>query len=345
MIETGSDTVLVTGGSGFLGGHTIAAALDHGFAVRTTVRSARGEQQVRTALAGRPDLHRVEFGYADLLHDDGWSDAAAGCAYVLHVASPFPPAQPKNEDDVITPAVSGTLRVLGAAREAGARRVVVTSSFAAIGYSPKTGGGPFDDDDWTDPAGQAPYVKSKTLAERAAWDFAARHPDGPELTAVNPVGIFGPVTGGDVATSNGIVLNLLRGRPPVLPHASFAVVDVRDVAALHVAAMLHPNAAGHRFLAAAGQPVTLPEMAAILRHRLGPDAARVPTRTVPDWPARVLATRMPALRELVGLLGPPKVLDITKATEVLGWQPRSPEDTIVDTSRSLVRHRHTAGQV
>lgn len=340
--KTIEDTVLVTGGSGFLGGHTIAAALDRGFAVRTTVRSPRGEQQVRAALAGRADLHRVDVVHADLLHDDGWTEATAGCAYVLHVASPFPPTQPENENDIIAPAVSGTLRVLGAAHEAGARRVVVTSSFAAIGYSPKIGGGPFDEDDWTDPSGQAPYIKSKTLAERAAWDFAARHHDGPELTVINPVGIFGPALGADVATSNGIVLNLLRGRPPVLPHASFAVVDVRDVAALHVTAMLHPQAAGQRFLAAAGQPVTLPEVAAVLRRRLGAEAARVPTRTVPDWLVRTLSTKMPALRELAGLLGAPKTISTARATEVLGWQPRSPEDTIADTGAGLIGRRPTA---
>jgi dihydroflavonol-4-reductase len=215
------------------------------------------------------------------------------------------------------------------------RRVVVTSSFAAIGYTPKPDGVPYDENDWTDPEGQSPYVKSKTLAERAAWDFAAESPGAPELAVVNPVGIFGPVLGTGYATSIAIVANLLRGIPPVLPRASFAVVDVRDVAELQLRAMLHPDGAGQRFLAAAGQPLTLPEVAAILR-RLGPGADRVARRTAPDWLVRAAATRVPALRELAGLLGPPKSVDARKAAKVLGWQPRSPEDTISDTGRSLL---------
>jgi dihydroflavonol-4-reductase len=325
-----TDPILVTGGSGFLAGHTIAALLDRGHRVRTTARSDRGEQLLRKSA----DSDRLEVVRADLIRDDGWTDAVTGCPYVLHVASPFPPAQPENENDVITPAVEGTLRVLTAAHRAGVRRVVLTSSFAAIGYSPKSE--PFDENDWTDPAGQSPYVKSKTLAERAAWDFAAAHPGAPELTVINPVGIFGPVLGADYAASIAIVANLLRGRPPYLPRASFAVVDVRDVAALHLTAMTHPQAAGQRFLAAAGQPLTLPEIAAILRHRLGSGAAAVPTREIPDWLARLIASRVPALRELTGLLGAPKAISTAKAAEMLGWQGRSPADTIADTGRSLL---------
>lgn len=326
------DTILVTGGSGFLAGHTIAALLDRGHPIRTTARSDRGEQQIRQSV--RSD--RLEIARADLTGDDGWAEAAAGCSYVLHVASPFPPAQPENENDVITPAVQGTLRVLTAAHHAAVRRVVLTSSFAAIGYSPKPAGEPFDETDWTDPAGQSPYVKSKTLAERAAWEYAAAHPGAPELTVINPVGIFGPVRGTDYASSVAIVANLLRGRPPYLPRASFAVVDVRDVAELHITAMTHPDAAGHRFLAAAGQPVSLPEIAAILRHRLGSAAADVPTRQLPDWLARLIATRVPALRELTGLLGTPKSISTAKAAKMLGWQGRNPADTIADTGRSLL---------
>lgn len=327
-----TDPILVTGGSGFLAGHTIAALLDRGHRVRTTARSARGEQQIRQSVSS----DRLEVTRADLTKDDGWDAAVTGCSRVLHVASPFPPAQPRNENDVITPAVEGTLRVLTAAHRAGVQRVVLTSSFAAIGYSPKPDGEPFDERDWTDPTGQPPYVKSKTLAERAAWDFAAAHPDAPELAVINPVGIFGPVLGTDYASSIAIVANLLQGRPPYLPRASFSVVDVRDVADLHLTAMTHPDAAGHRFLAAAGRPVTLPEIAAILRQRLGKAAADVPTRELPDWLARLLAIRTPALRELTGLLGTPKSISTAKAAKVLGWQGRNPADTIADTGRSLL---------
>jgi nucleoside-diphosphate-sugar epimerase len=195
-----ANTVLVTGGSGYLAGHVIRRLLDDGYAVRTTLRSLDREPEVRTRIDRDPG--ELSFAAADLTSDNGWATAMAGCDYVLHVASPFPPQQPKNEDELIAPAREGTLRVLRAAATAGVRRVVVTSSFAAIGYSPKPPGVPYDESDWTDATGrQSPYVKSKTFAERAAWDFAAQHRDGPELTVVNPVGIFGPVLGPDYATS------------------------------------------------------------------------------------------------------------------------------------------------
>jgi dihydroflavonol-4-reductase len=330
------DTVLVTGGSGFLAGHVIRGLLDDGYRVRTTLRSLDRGAEVGERIDR--DAGELSFAAADLMSDDGWAAAVAGCDYVLHVASPFPPQQPENEDDLIVPAREGTLRVLGAAAAAGVQRVVVTSSFAAIGYSPKPSGLPYDESDWTDATGrQSPYVKSKTLAERAAWDFAAQHPDGPELTVINPVGIFGPVLGPDLASSVGIIQILLDGRLPLVPRSSFAVVDVRDVADLHVKAMVSPRAAGERFLAAAGQPVTLPEVARILRSRLGDGATRVPKREAPDWLVRAAARFVPGLEGLAALLGEPKPVSTAKATNVLGWQPRPTADTVADTGESLLR--------
>ncbi len=335
MVEHGGP-VLVTGGSGFLAGHVILRLLAEGQRVRTTVRSVGRQADVRATLhrAGA-DTGRLEFATADLTADDGWSAAVSGCEYVLHVASPFPNRQPKDENEVILPAREGAVRVLRAAAEAHVRRVVMTSSFAAVGYSPKPSGLPYDETDWTDPAGpQSPYVKSKTLAERDAWEFAAAN--AVELTVINPVGIFGPVLGSDVAASVQIIGGLLAGRPPVLPRASFAVVDVRDVADLHVRALTEPRAAGERFLASSGQPVTLPEIATMLRAGLGPAARRVPTRELPDWTFRTAARVVPALRELAGLLGEPKRLSTAKATELLGWQPRPVADTMVATAESLL---------
>ncbi|MET0703021.1 MAG: aldehyde reductase [Mycobacterium sp.] len=330
--------VLVTGGSGFLASHTILALLDAGYPVRTTIRSPGRESAVRAMLADAgADTSRLTFAVADLTEDGGWAAAVADCTYVLHVASPFPASAPKDENDLIRPAVDGTLRVLRAAHDAGVRRVVMTSSFAAIGYSPKASGLPYDETDWTATEQQPnSYVKSKTLAERAAWDFAATHPGGPELTVLNPVGIFGPGLGADYASSVGLIKALLDGKPPVLARASFAVVDVRDVAELHVRAMTAAGAAGERFLVAAGAPVTMPEIAAILRSGLGQDAAAVPTRVAPDWAVRLGARLSPPLATLAGLLGRPKSISTAKVTETLGWQPRPIAETILDTGRSLV---------
>jgi dihydroflavonol-4-reductase len=328
--------VLVTGGSGFLAGHVILRLLADGYRVRTTVRSPSREADVRSAVqrAGA-EAGGLEFASADLTADDGWTAAVSGCEYVMHVASPFPSRQPNDENDVIVPAREGTVRVLRAAADAHVRRVVMTSSFAAVGYSPKPSREPYDESDWTDPSGlQSPYVKSKTLAEREAWKFAAAN--AVELSVINPVGIFGPVLGNEMAASVLIVKRLLDGRPPVLARASFAVVDVRDVADLHVRALTDPRAAGQRFLAASGQPVTLPEIAQILRARLGPAGRRVPTRELPDWAVRAVARVVPALAEIAGLLGEPKLLSTAKATELLDWKPRPVADTMVDTAESLL---------
>lgn len=328
--------VLVTGGSGFLAGRVILRLLSDGHQVRATVRSPGREADLHSALhrAGA-DTGRLEFVSADLTADDGWAAAVSGCEYVMHVASPFPSRQPKDENAVIAPAREGTVRVLRAAADAHVRRVVMTSSFAAIGYSAKTSGEPYDESDWTDPSGsQSPYVKSKTLAERDAWEFAAAN--DVELSVINPVGIFGPILGTELPASVQIVKGLLDGRPPVLARASFAVVDVRDVADLHVRALTDPRAAGQRFLAASGQPVTLPEIAGILRLRLGPAGRRVPTRELPDWAVRAVARVVPALAELAGVLGEPKRLSAAKANELLGWQPRPVADVMVATAESLL---------
>jgi dihydroflavonol-4-reductase len=333
-----SAPVLVTGGSGFLAVHVIFRLLGDGRRVRATIRSLDRGPEVRTTLeqAGA-DVSELAFVAADLTADDGWPEAVADCEYVLHVASPFPPQQPKDDADLIVPARDGTLRVLNAAADAAVRRVVVTSSFAAIGYSPKPSRAPYDESDWTDPSQtNSPYVRSKTLAERAAWQFADQHPNQPELTVINPVGIFGPVLGHNDSSSVGIIAMLLDGKPPLLPRSSFAVVDVRDVADLHLAAMTSPKAAGQRFLAASGEPVTLPEIAAILRSRLGDRGRRIPTRVAPDWLVRAAARFVPQLETFAGLLGPPKAVSAAKATDVLGWQPRSAADTMTDTAESLL---------
>lgn len=333
--------ILVTGGSGFIGSHAILQLLDAGHEVRTTVRSLEREPDVRAMLkeGGAEPGERLSFVSADLERDEGWADAVADCEYVLHVASPFPAAIPKNEDELIVPARDGALRVLRAARDAGVRRVVMTSSFAAIGYGHQPQSEPFDETNWTDVNGDdvRPYVKSKTLAERAAWDFIAREGGNLELAVVNPVGVFGPVLGPDYSTSILIVQRLMDGAVPGCPKLYFGVVDVRDVVDLHLRAMTHPAAKGERFLAVAGDFLSMAQIAGILKNRMGQLAKRVPTRQLPNWLVRIAALRDPAVKQILPELGKRKNASNAKAKSVLGWAPRSNEEAIVATAESLVR--------
>jgi dihydroflavonol-4-reductase len=336
------ELVLVTGGSGFIGAHCILQLLDAGYRVRTTVRSLTREAEVRAMLkagGAEPPGDALSFAAADLMSDAGWPEAAAGCDFVLHVASPFPLKVPKHEDELIVPAREGALRVLRAARDAGVKRVVLTSSFAAIGYGQERADRPFSEENWTDPDGKdvSPYVKSKTLAERAAWDFIAREGGALELSVVNPVGVFGPVLGPDFSTSIEIVKRLMDGAVPGCPRLSFGVVDVRDVADLHLRAMINPAAKGERFLAVAGDFMTMQEIALVLRERMGDAAKRVPTRVLPNFVLRLAAIFDSSLKQIVPELGKFKNATNEKAKRVLGWAPRSNEDSIVATAESLVR--------
>lgn len=332
--------VLVTGGSGFVGAHTIVQLLAQGYRVRTTLRSPAREAEVRAMVArgGAASDGALSFAVADLTRDEGWAEAVAGCEFVLHVASPFPPAAPAHEDELIVPARDGTLRVLRAARDAGVRRAVLTSSFAAVGYTPKPAGVAYTEEDWTDPdePGIGAYVKSKTVAERAAWEFTNREGGSLELAVINPTGIYGPVLGPDYASSIAMVHRLLTGAMPVLPRLFFGVVDVRDVAALHLLAMTSPAAAGQRFLAVAGEQYGLPAMARLLRDRLGPRAARVPTRVLPDWAVRLGARFSPSLRAVAPQVGRRKTISNDKARRVLGWTPRSNEEAVLASAESLL---------
>lgn len=335
------NTILVTGGSGFIAVHTILQLLAAGYNVRATVRNLKREGDVRAMLreGGAEPGDRLSFTAADLESDAGWPEAVAGCESVLHVASPFPPRVPNHEDELIVPAREGTLRVLRAARAAGVRRVVLTSSFAAIGYGKKPQNSPFNETNWTDPDGKdvLPYVKSKTLAERAAWNFISSEGGGLELSVINPVGVFGPVLGPDFSTSVLIVQRLLDGAMPGVPRLYFGAVDVRDVADLHIRAMTHPAAKGERFLAVAGDFMSIREIALVLKRRLGAAARRVPTLQLPDWLVRLAALRDPAVRQILPELGKVKNATNEKAIRILSWSPRSNEDALVATGHSLLR--------
>lgn len=334
-------TVLVTGGSGFIASHTILRLLAEGHEVRTSVRSLQRTLDLRARLSplGGQTLDRLSFVIANLERDGGWADALADCEYVLHMASPFPAGVPTHAEELIQPAREGTLRVLRAARDAGVRRVVLTSSFAAIGYGHPQRETAFDESVWTNL--EAPdlsaYTQSKTLAERAAWAFIAESAHGPELVAINPVMIFGPVLDADLATSTQIIKRMLEGSLPGYPRLYFGIVDVRDVADLHVRAMTHPAAKGERLLATAGDFKSLAEIAAIVKHSAGAAGRRVPTRQLPDWVVRAAALVSPTVKEASLELGKRKNATSTKAQQLLGWSPRSSEEAIAATAESLLR--------
>jgi len=332
--------VLVTGGSGFIGSHTILKLLAAGHDVRATVRDLKRADDVRAMLrtGGAAAPERVQFFAADLEKDAGWAEAVRGCEFVLHVASPLPASVPKNEDELIVPAREGTLRVLRAARDAGVKRVVVTSSFAAIGYGHPASHPAFTEKDWTDPNSSdvMAYPKSKTLAERAAWDFMAKEGGALELATVNPVAVFGPVLAPDFSASIQIISKLMDGSMPGAPKLYFGVVDVRDVADLHAIAMTHPAAKGERFLAVAGEFMSIKQVALVLKARMGAAAKKVPTMEVPDFLVRLAALRDPAVKSILPELGKRKNATNEKARRLLGWSPRSNEEAIVATAESLI---------
>jgi nucleoside-diphosphate-sugar epimerase len=338
MVEPGG-TVLVTGGTGFLGGWCGVELVRRGYAVRTTIRDLRRADEVRAsfAAAGVETGDRLSIAAADLNADDGWEDAAAGCDYVLHVASPFPPAQPKDPDELIVPARDGALRVLRASLDAGVRRVVMTSSVAAVrhGREPSSDA-PYDETDWTDPddVRRTPYVRSKTIAERAAWDHVRARGAESQLVTVNPGAIIGPVLSDDRSYSLQVIERLLNGMPAI-PRLGFVFVDVRDVADLHIRAMTAPDAGGERFLSV-DRFLWMKDVGRILRERIGPAAAKVPTRVAPDLLIRAMGIFDPSVRAIVGDLGQSTTYTAEKAKTTLGWEPRPIEDSIADTAHSLL---------
>jgi dihydroflavonol-4-reductase len=330
-------TVLVTGGSGFLGSWCVIELLRSGHTVRTTVRDLSREPDVRAAVASEVDAgDRLSVLAADLLEEGGWGQAVEGCDYVLHVASPFPPEQPKDPNDLIVPARDGTLRVLRASLDAGVERIVVTSSVAAVTGGAEPASGPLTEQNWSDPDNpkMTPYARSKTVAERAAWDFMRERDSTEKLATVNPGAIVGPVLSDDRSYSLEAIERLLRGMPGV-PRIGFSFVDVRDVADLQIRAMTDPEGGGERFIAVESFQ-WMADVAAMLRDRMGEAAAKVPTRTVPNLVVRGMAIFDPGIRSIVGQLDRKTELSSEKAKALLGWAPRPTEDTVVDTAKSLI---------
>ncbi len=331
-------TVLVTGGSGYIGGWCVIGLLQQGYNVRATVRDLSREAAVRTNLAKVADPgNRLSFYAANLTSDDGWDAATEGCDYVLHVASPLGVAEPKDPNELIVPARDGAKRAINAAIKAGVKRIVVTSSVAATSKTDAGRDSLSDETVWTDPSapGVSAYSQSKTIAERAAWDLIAASGGSTTLATVNPALVLGPVLSGDYSESVQVVERLMSGRVPGLPRIGFNIVDARDVADLHIRAMTAPEAAGQRFIAA-GQFAWMADMAALLKARLGTEAAKVPTRKVPDFVLRIAGLFDKDLGSVTGSLGQKHDFSSAKAQDMLGWRPRPMEDTVLDCAKSLV---------
>lgn len=327
--------MLVSGGSGFIAGYVIRQLVAEGWMVHTTIRNLAKEDGVRKLLA--VDNSRLRFFAADLTNDTGWREAMAGCSHVAHVASPIPAEAIKDPNDLIIPAREGALRALRAAKVAGVKRFVMTSSVAAIAHGHPKGEHTFTEAEWTDVKhpDSYPYVQSKTIAERAARDWVAAEDGGIEFCTVNPSLVLGPVWSEDFSPSIIVVKKLLQGWPPGCPDLGWGIVDVRDVADLQVRMLKAPNMAGERFIAS-GPFLKMIDIAHILKERLGPEAKKVPTQKLPDFLVRLLALFDPVVKQVVGQLGKVRNTDAIHAKAVLGWTARPPEESIVDTARSLI---------
>ena len=331
-------TVLVTGGSGFVAAHLLLQLLQAGQTVRATLRAPEKADAVRKTLEGADasvPLDKLSFVTADLTKDEGWAEAVSGVEYVYHLASPAADDS-TSDDDVIIPAREGTLRVLKAAKEAGVKRVVLTSSFAAIAYG-HAKKDTFTEEDWSVDKELPPFHRSKLLAEKAAWDFVKEN-GGPELTVINSVGILGPVLSERVSSGVGVIKSLLEGSLPGCPRLFNNFVDVRDLAALHIKAATHPQAGGQRFIASdEGEPRALLDVANIVREGRPDKSAKVPTRQLPDWTVKATALATPKLKSLVPQLGVKRNIKSTKTKDTFGWSTRKVEDTIVETADGLFK--------
>lgn len=329
-------TVLVTGGTGYIGGEVIDQLLAKGYSVHTTVRNkAKSEPKLRERWPEAGE--RLTVFQADLMSDEGWAEANAGCMAVAHVASPFPLGVPKDKDELVVPAREGTLRALRFAKTAGIERFVQTSSAAAIAY-----GHPekdhFDQTDWTNlTAGVPPYIESKTVAERAARDWVAANAPDMVFCSVNPVAVFGPVYDGDMSTSIELVKKVIDGSIPLIPNMGICVTDVRDVGEAHVRAIEAPaeKVRNERFPASV-KFLWIREMADIVRARTPEFARKVPSKPMPDWLVKMLAPFMPEMKQIMGELGNVRDVSGKHTEEVLGFRFISAEQTIEDTVRSLI---------
>ncbi len=331
-------TVLVTGGSGFIATYCMIALLNNGYKIRATLRSLNKADLVKQMLknGGIQNISDVSFIEAELSDEACWHNAVKDCQYVIHVASPTPFTNAATVDDFVIPAKNGVLFVLRAARKAGVKRVVLTSAFGAVGMGTnKTT--PYTEEDWTVlNETVAPYQRSKTISEIAAWDFIKNEGAGMELSVVNPTGVLGPVLANDFSHSIQNIKQMLNGEMRACPKITSSYVDVRDVADLHFKAMTLPQANGQRFIASTGKGLSILDVANILKNNLGEKASKVPGKELPNWIIKLLALFNTKLKAVVPLLGMNKEASSEKAQKMLGWKPRSAEDAILATANSLI---------
>lgn len=333
------EIVLITGGSGFIASYCIITLLNNGYKVKATLRSLNKSALVKQMLkeGGINSFENLSFVEADLQNEASWEKAVEGCQYVIHVASPTPNTDAKTEDDFVIPARNGVLFVLRAAKKAGVKRMVLTSAFGAVGMGTvKTT--PYTEEDWTVINNTvAPYQRSKTISEKAAWDFIANEGKGLELSVVNPTGVLGPVLSDDFSHSIQNIKQMLNGDMKAMPKIISSYIDVRDVADLHYKAMTMPQANGQRYIAASGKGLSLLDIATVLKKCLGETAAKVPTKELPNWVIKLLAVFVPRLKIVTPYLGMVKEASSEKALKQLGWKPRANEEAIVDTANSLLK--------
>ena len=334
-----TDRVLITGISGFIAKHCAVEMLNTGYRVRGTVRSAGAGDKVRATLGQHANASALEFVEADLCEDNHWPRAVKDCSAVLHVASPFPSTQPKDENVLIRPAVDGSLRVLRAAAAAGVHRFVQTSSTVAIMYGhPRDRTTPYTEADWTllDSPGITAYAKSKTLAERAAREFMAGDRSGMRYASVNPGFVLGPALDRDVGASAEIIQMFLKGKYPGCPRLSFPCVDVRDVARAHRLALEADGTSGARHLAVS-ESIWMLDMATAIRSALGPAARKVPSRKLPDWALKLVAVFDPVARQAVPDLGRWYGFDNSRTRQALGMSFTPAGDAAAAMAESLIR--------
>lgn len=335
--------VLVTGGTGFVASHCILQLLQQGYQVKTTIRTPDKKNKVQDMLrtGGITDFQHIQFIVADLTSDSNWSLAVADCEYVLHVASPIFLRVPKDPDEMIRPAVDGTLRVLKAAREGGVKRVVMTSNFGAVGYSHKDPTTLITEQDYTDPneKGLSAYNKSKVMAEMAAWQFIRTQGNGLEFCTVNPMGIFGPSLGPDLSSGFELLRNIMNGEMKAIPNMVLGIVDVRDVADLHIRAMTCAQANGERFLALAGGTMSLLQIAQFIKDKMPAVGVKISTKPLADWKVKIAALLGNQKAKAVApLLGINCNASNQKAKTVLGWAPRSNETAVLAAAESLIKY-------